>query len=85
MVFLHPDLAHAGAQNINSSEIRRMLYFRVKISTNSTGTSGKQASSLFNSWEEVEVSHERDMWCDLPGVRSQLGESLVNGLMQLFS
>lgn len=33
-MLLHPDLAHAGAHNYNSSEIRRMLYFRLKMKVN---------------------------------------------------
>lgn len=38
LILLHPDLAHTGAPNIMSEEIRRMVYFRVRVATSSTTT-----------------------------------------------
>jgi ectoine hydroxylase-related dioxygenase (phytanoyl-CoA dioxygenase family) len=39
VLLLHPDTAHAGGPNA-SSEIRRMVYFRVKCSTKANISSG---------------------------------------------
>ena len=72
-MILHPDLAHAGAPNWHC-EVRRMLYYRLKVRTQRKGTDCENAD--FGSWEEVVRCHESDMWVDLPGVRSCLGAEL---------
>ena len=59
MFLLHPNLAHAGGVN-HSSDIRRMVYFRVK----------KKFTD--ESWESVGNNHKCDIFYDLPGVKSAL-------------
>jgi hypothetical protein len=46
---LHPDTAHAGGLN-NSSKIRKMVYFRLKIKA--------------RSWDDVTLANSTDMWSD---------------------
>ncbi len=53
---LHPNLAHAGGVN-HSSDIRRMVYFRLKKKV------------VDESWESLGVKHKSDMFYDLPGVK----------------
>lgn len=60
-MFLHPDLAHGGAPNYSSS-IRQMMYFRVRLQS--------------ESWPDLADIHMQDMWVDLQGVKSGLGKEL---------
>jgi hypothetical protein len=46
---LHPDTAHSGGLN-NSSKIRKMVYFRLKIKS--------------RNWDEVTLANSTDMWSD---------------------
>lgn len=64
-MLLHPDTAHAGGPNI-SSQIRKMVYFRVKCQHKRW------------SWSQLERAHMDDMWLDLPGVIEALHRG--NGL-----
>ena len=63
-MLLHPDTAHTGGIN-KSCEIRKMVYFRLKIKH------GKSANNLYSSWEEISNFHREDMWVDLRGVKSK--------------
>lgn len=72
ILLLHPDLAHAGGPNY-SSDIRKMIYFRIK------------ARPAGTSWDSVVQQHNGDMWVDLPGVRNILGEDEVRHITSYFS
>lgn len=74
---LHPDLAHAGAPNLHC-EVRRMLYFRLKRRV------GRGAESAFPSWEALVREHEKDLFCDLPGVTQALGQKELHALLSIY-
>jgi hypothetical protein len=74
-VLLHADTAHAGGPNI-SSEIRKMVYFRVKFKRipprGSAATRIGEKPELLACWEDIERAHMTDLWVDMPGILESL-------------
>ena len=52
IVLLHPDLAHEGGPNF-SHDIRKMVYFRLRIKTNNV------------DWDDVVKQHQLDLFADM--------------------
>jgi hypothetical protein len=74
VLLLHPDTAHAGGPN-SSSEMRYMVYFRVKHShchSNSSMHSNIGDGTQLASWSQISARHRMDMFADLHGVKEAL-------------
>lgn len=52
LLLLHPDLPHCGDRNL-SSEVRKMVYFRIKSRTKGPTT-----------WEDASAAHRKFPWAD---------------------
>jgi len=59
IVLLNPDLAHAGGPNY-SHEIRKMIYFRLRIKT-----------TINNDWDEIVKQHQRNLFSDFKNIKFQ--------------